>query len=100
MFCKRSFTMTPSIPTPIAATLSSREFNQDVGRAKRAAETGPVVITDRGVPAFVLLRIEAYRSLVGAAPRIRDLLDQPGVEEIEFDPPRLGGNLFRAPSLT
>ena len=36
-------------------TVSSRELNQDVGRAKRAAEDGPVVITDRGRPSHVLL---------------------------------------------
>jgi hypothetical protein len=35
-------------------TLSSRELNQDIGRAKKAACSGPVVITDRGRPAFVL----------------------------------------------
>ena len=29
-------------------TLSSREFNQDTARAKRAANDGPVFITDRG----------------------------------------------------
>lgn len=89
----------PTHPPPIAATLSSREFNQDVGRAKRAAESGAVVITDRGEPAFVLLRIQDYRRLLGEIPRIRALLDQPGTEDIEFDPPRLGGGLFRVPSL-
>ena len=41
-------------------TLSSRELNQDVGRAKRAARLGPVFITDRGRPAHVLLSIEDY----------------------------------------
>jgi len=30
--------------------LSSREFNQDTSRAKRAAKRGPVFITDRGRP--------------------------------------------------
>ena len=40
-------------------TISSRDFNQDVSKAKRAAEAGPVVITDRGRPAFVLLRHDA-----------------------------------------
>ena len=39
--------------------LSSREFNPDVSRAKRAAEDGPVIITDRGQPAYVLLRHRA-----------------------------------------
>lgn len=36
-------------------TVSCRELNQDVGKAKRAAENNPVVITDRGKSAFVLL---------------------------------------------
>ena len=53
-------------------TLSSREFNQDVSRAKRAAEDGPVIITDRGQPAYVLLRHDAYRRLAGGGPNILD----------------------------
>ena len=47
-------------------TVSAREFNQDVSAAKRAAAEGPVIITDRGQPAFVLLAIEDYRRLSGA----------------------------------
>jgi prevent-host-death family protein len=81
-------------------TFSSREFNQDVSRAKRAADEGPVIITDRGEPAYVLLRHDAYRRLAGGGPTIRELLDQPGAEEIEFDPPRLGGRIFRPPTLS
>ena len=79
--------------------LSSREFNQDVSRAKRAADKGPVVITDRGEPAYVLLRHDDYRRLAGRGPTIRELLDQPGVEQIEFDPPRLGDGIFRPADL-
>ena len=45
--------------------ISSREFNQDTAGAKRAAEHGPVFITDRGEPSHVLLGIEEYRRLVG-----------------------------------
>jgi prevent-host-death family protein len=78
-------------------TLSSREFNQDVSRARRAADKGPVIITDRGEPAYVLLRHDAYRRLAGDGPSIRELLAQPGVEDIEFDPPRFGG-IFRPAS--
>lgn len=81
-------------------TLSSREFNQDVSHAKRAADAGPVVITDRGRPAYVLLRHEAYRRLTGEGQGIRQLLDQPGTEMIEFDPPRFGSGLFRSPDLS
>ena len=46
-------------------TFSSREFNQDASRAKKAARGGPVFITDRGKPAHVLLTIEEYRRLRG-----------------------------------
>lgn len=38
-------------------SVTSREFNQDVSKAKRAATEGPVFITDRGRPAHVLLTI-------------------------------------------
>lgn len=79
----------------IVTKLSSREFNQDVSRAKRAADEGPVIITDRGEPAYVLLRHDAYRRLAGGGPTIREMLDQPGTEDFEFDPPRLGGGIFR-----
>ncbi len=76
-------------------TLTSREFNQDISRAKRAAVGGPVIITDRGMPAYVLLTHDAYRRLTGPGQSIRDLLDQPDTDDFAFDPPRLGGGLFR-----
>lgn len=66
-------------------TLSSREFNQDASKAKKAAKSGPVVITDRGRPAHVLLSFEEYKRLTGGRTRIADLLSLPGVEDIEFD---------------
>jgi prevent-host-death family protein len=69
-------------------TLSSREFNQDTGRAKKAADKGPVFITDRGKPVHVLLSIEEYRRLAGSRRKITDILAMPGGEEIEFDPPK------------
>lgn len=75
--------------------MSSREFNQDVSRAKRAAEEGPVVITDRGVPAYVLISHQEYQRLTGEGPSLRDLLAQPGGEDIEFDPPRMQGGVFK-----
>jgi prevent-host-death family protein len=70
-------------------TLSSREFNQDTSRAKKAASKGPVFITDRGKPAHVLLSIEDYRRITGGPRKIADALAMPGVAEIEFDPPRV-----------
>lgn len=68
---------------------TSREFNQDAGRAKRAARGGPVFITDRGEPRHVLLSIEDYRRLTGQGGRIADALAMPGAGDIEFDPPRV-----------
>jgi prevent-host-death family protein len=70
-------------------TLTSREFNQDASRAKKAANKGPVFITDRGKPAHVLLTVEAYRQLTGSRRKIADILAMPGVEDIEFDSPRI-----------
>ena len=73
-------------------TFSSREFNQNPTEAKRAAEEGPVIVTDRGEPAFVLLKYDAYRRLSGQSEgSILDLLRQDGPEaDFDFDPPRLG----------
>lgn len=71
-------------------TLSSREFNQHASDAKRAANEGPVIITDRGRPAHVLLSIEEYRRLTGAQANIVDLLAMPGIEDIEIEIPRMG----------
>ncbi len=68
--------------------ISSREFNQDTSGAKKAAEKGPVYITDRGRPAHVLLTFDAYEGLIGKN-RVLDLLAEPaGVEDIEFSAPR------------
>lgn len=70
--------------------LSSREFNQDTSGAKRAASKGPVIITDRGRPAHVLLTIEAYQKLTRKPASIADLLSMPGVADIPFEAPRVG----------
>lgn len=72
-------------------TMTSREFNQDASRAKKAANDGPVFITDRGRPAHVLLSIEEYQRLTGAGQSIVDLLAMPQPEAVEFEPPRAEG---------
>ncbi len=74
-------------------TLSSREFNQDTSRAKRAAKKGPVFITDRGHPSHVLLSIEEYRNLTHPRRNMMDLLAMPEMESIEFEPPRLSDEI-------
>lgn len=72
-------------------TFSSRDFTRDVSAAKRAAADGPVFITDRGRPAFALLKIDDYYRMVEHnEPTLLDVMDGiAGGEQIEFDPPRL-----------
>lgn len=75
-------------------TLSSRDFNSDVARAKKATARGPVFITDRGRPAHVLLSIGAYKKLRGG--KRMSLLESlipsnraPLAEDVEFS--KIGG---------
>ena len=81
-------------------TFSSREFNQDAARAKRAARRGPVFITDRGRPAHVLLSIEEYQRITNKRKSIIDLIAMPDADLVEFDPPRLGGEIFKPVDLS
>lgn len=69
-------------------TLSGRELNQDLGRAKRAANGGPVIITDRGRPAHVLLSFEEYKRLTGKMRTLGDMLAAPGAEDIDLPIPQ------------
>ncbi|MDR3054568.1 MAG: type II toxin-antitoxin system Phd/YefM family antitoxin [Zoogloeaceae bacterium] len=73
----------------LTTTLSSRDFNQHASEAKKRAGKGPVLITDRGRPAHVLLTFADYQRLLGKQRKIADLLAMPGIEALEFDlPPR------------
>lgn len=67
-------------------TISARDFNRDVSAAKRAAAEGPVVITDRGKPAYVLLSIYDYQRLTDER-SIVDWLQMK--EDLDFEPARL-----------
>jgi prevent-host-death family protein len=66
-------------------TLTSRELNQDIGRAKREAKKGPVFITDRGKPAHVLLSIEEYERLTKPRRTLAEALYMPGMADIDID---------------
>lgn len=69
-------------------SLTSRELNHDVSKAKKAAESGPVVITDRGRPSHVLMTYEEFERLTGKSRNLVDALSMPGLSAIEFDPSR------------
>lgn len=68
------------------AKFSAREFNQDVSAAKRAADEGPVIITDRGEPAYVLMSIKEYQQLCTPRRSIADAIEMSGDVDIAFDP--------------
>lgn len=77
-------------------TISARKFNQDVSAAKRAADNGPVVITDRGRPSHVLLSIGEYERLTGVPDNMATWLAMD--EDIDFEPAPLSVTL-RVPDL-
>jgi len=68
-------------------TLTSREFNQHTGRAKAAADHGPVVITDRGKPAYVLMTYSEFEMVSKKKPFVSlyDALVDPNAADDDFD---------------
>ena len=80
--------MNKGMKMPIT-TLSSREFNQDTSGAKKAAATGPVFITVRGIPSHVLMSIDQYRKLTATNKNIIDLLSMPDADKSEFESDRV-----------
>ncbi len=81
-------------------TVSSREFNQDVSKVKRATANGPVFITDRGQPSHVLLTIADYQKITDKLANIVDLLAMPDAADIEFEPPKLNTALAKPVDLS
>jgi prevent-host-death family protein len=57
--------------------MTSREFNRDTAAAERAAEDGPVLITDRGQSAHVLVSYRHYQRLIHDGRSVVDLLRSP-----------------------
>ena len=78
------------------STMTASEFNREVGRAKRQAYSGPVVVKSRGRATHVLLTMEEYVALTTPQkPNIADLLAMPEAADIDFEPPRLLAGMFR-----
>jgi prevent-host-death family protein len=94
-----------NVSTKTIITLSSREFNQDTARAKRAAVKGPVFITTRGEPSHVLMSIEEYDRLTAVPEEQRlskpknlaEALAHPESAHIDFDPPKMSGFSLKVP---
>jgi prevent-host-death family protein len=69
-------------------TFTSRDFNRDPGSIKRAAQSGPVFITDRNKPSLVVLAIKDYERLAGRGTSLLDVLTPEDDHDFEFDPPK------------
>ncbi|APR69201.1 hypothetical protein F4U02_11230 [Acinetobacter haemolyticus] len=62
--------------------ISSRDFNQDIGKAKKACYNGPVVITERGKAAH----LSSYQRLVSTQQSMAQLLSSDDdVDNVEFE---------------
>ena len=95
-----------NIKAKAPTTFTSREFNQNTAGAKRAAEKGPVFITDRGKPAYVLMSIQEYRKLDEEKPAqelkkprslAEALADNRPEADFDWEPPRMGGFSLKVP---
>lgn len=73
--------------------MSSREFNQDTGKAKKLSEKEPVFITDRGELRHVLLSIDDYSKLVNQGRTLSEMLAMK--EDIDFEPVKLDDSFLR-----
>ena len=70
-------------------TISSREFNQAPNAAKRTAKRGPVFITYRGRPAWVLMTFKEYERINKERRNIADVLATPDLADIAFEAPKV-----------
>jgi len=69
------------------STFSSREFNQDVSKAKRAAQNGPVFITERGSPSHVLLAFADYKKITHKKRTLVEVISM--AEDVDFESPKI-----------
>ena len=79
-------------------TFTSRALDRNTGTAKKAAQRGAVMITDRGQPTHVLLTIKDYRAITGQTTLLEAIAASP-VHTFDFKPPRLGRSLFKPANL-
>ena len=80
-------------------TLTSRDFHQNSARVKRAAQNGPVIITDHGKPTLVVQRFEDYSPAPETKEKkflsLADALYMPVAEDIELELPQGQPYVFR-----
>jgi hypothetical protein len=65
----------------IINTLSSRDLE--------AVQNGPLIITDRGKPSYVLMTYDEFNRLSGQPRSLIDVLAMPDLSQIDFSPERI-----------
>ncbi len=80
--------------------LPAGDFARDLARAKKAAKSGPVIVTDRGRPAYALLKIEDDFKLAGTQRQsLLAVMDAIPGGDVPFEPPRWTGNALKPADL-
>ena len=64
-------------------TATSQEFNRQASALRLRATAAPLLITDRGRPAHVLMSYAAYQALQGTAQSVADLLAMPVADQLD-----------------
>jgi hypothetical protein len=82
LYCKKELAMA-------ITSLSTQEFAQDLYKAFRATETGPVFITEDDTPTHVLISYADYLSLLAQTSGIASSLAMPDLSGDEFEAPRV-----------
>ncbi|WEX91267.1 type II toxin-antitoxin system Phd/YefM family antitoxin [Sinorhizobium garamanticum] len=75
--------------TRLGSARLNRELNHDVSSAKKAAKSGPVIITARGKPPHVLMTYDEFERLTGKHRSLVDALAMRGLSGIGFEPHRV-----------
>ncbi|NEI32831.1 type II toxin-antitoxin system Phd/YefM family antitoxin [Rhizobium leguminosarum] len=69
--------------------MTSAAFNQNPSKAKKEASEQPLVITDHGEAAYVLVSYAEFQANWKAPKTLFAALRDPGADEREFEPERL-----------
>lgn len=73
------------------ASMTSADFNQNPGKAKRAANEGPFVITEHGEASYVLVRYSDFKDHWRKSKSLYDALNHKGSTfDDDFSPERVG----------
>ncbi|MBX5000194.1 type II toxin-antitoxin system Phd/YefM family antitoxin [Rhizobium lentis] len=70
--------------------MTSAAFNQNPSKAKKEASERPLVITDHGEAAYVLVSYAEFQANWKAPKTLFSALRDPRADEREFEPERIG----------